>query len=86
MSTSENLYNEPDLPEITPVPEKATDIEIVQFLINHIDNPCEVEVAPGQMENIRGFYIDQAKKLISGMTNEFAIDILQQKIEEYERW
>jgi len=83
MSTPENLYNEPDRPEITPIPEKATDIEIAQFLINHIDNPCEVEVAPDQIENIRGFYIRQAKGLISGMTNEFAIDILQQKIEEY---
>ena len=41
--------------------KKATDIEVVTFLNRHIDNPCEVEVAPGQIENIRDFLFEKSK-------------------------
>jgi hypothetical protein len=42
--------------------EKASDMELAEFLIKHIDNPCTVEVE-GRIENIRSFYIREAKGL-----------------------
>ena len=69
--------------EPEPLPEKATDIEAVTFLNRHIDNPCEVEVAPGQMENIRDFYLREARELLPTLTNPHAKRLLEMKIEEY---
>ena len=69
--------------EPEPVPEKATDIEAVTFLNRHIDNPCEVEVAPGQIENIRDFYLRNARNLLPTLTNPHAKRLLEMKIEEY---
>ena len=69
--------------EPEPVPEKATDIEAVTFLNRHIDNPCEVEVAPGQIENIRDFYLRNARNLLPTLTNPDAKRLLEMKIEEY---
>ena len=67
-----------------PLPEIATDIEMASFLVGHIDNPCEVEVAPGQIENIRGVYIREAKRLLPTMTNPEARDLLHKKIQQFE--
>ena len=66
-------------------PEAATDAELADFLIEHIDNPCEVEVAPGQVENIREFYIKEAERVIPTMVDPEAIDKLKKKIEEYKK-
>ena len=71
-----------------PIPEgldltKATDMEAVSFFSFHIDNPCEAEVSPGEMKNIRDFYIREAEKTLEKMTNPFAIQILEDKIREY---
>ena len=68
-----------------PLPEKATDIEMTMFLIEHIENPCEVEVSPGQTENIRYFYLREAERLLPTFTNEQAKELLEQKIEEYNK-
>ena len=69
--------------ELEPVPEKATDIEVVTFLNRHIDNPCEVEVAPGQMKNIRVFYLREARNILPKLTNPHAKRLLEMKIGEY---
>ncbi len=74
-------------------PEKSTDMEVVNFYSLHIDNPCEVEVAPGEIKNIRNFYIREAKQLLANedeqgqkkLANPFAREILEDKIKEYEK-
>ena len=65
------------------VPEDATDMELALFLINHMDNPCEVEVAPSVKENIREFYIKRAEEVLVKITNENAKCLLELKIKEY---
>jgi len=70
--------------EIEKIPEKASDMEVVLFLAGHIDNPCETEVAPGEKENIREFYLKEAERALSEMTNEDAKGFLELKIKEYE--
>ncbi len=69
-------------PEKTP--EKASDIELADFFVKHIENPCGVEIEKGKMANIRPFYIREAKKVLENMTNPFAIELLERKIKEYE--
>ncbi len=66
------------------IPEGAAETEVVLFLSRHIDAPCSVEVAPGVVENIRGFYIREAKRFMETMTNENAKHLLELKIAEYE--
>jgi len=65
--------------------EKASDMELAEFLIKHIDNPCTVEVEKGRVENIRSFYIREAKRVLETMTDSVAIDLLKRKIQEYEK-
>jgi len=64
--------------------EKANDIELAEFLVKHIDNPCTVELENGRIENIRPFYIREAKKALENMTDPVAIDLLKRKIQDYE--
>ena len=47
---SENLPKDNIEPE--KILEKASDMDFADFLIGHIDKPCEVEVNPGQVENL----------------------------------
>lgn len=61
--------------------EKAYDMEIVLFYINHIDNPC---VEPITGKNIRDFYIREAKTILPKLKNQFAFSLLESKIKEYE--
>ncbi|MFA7286427.1 MAG: hypothetical protein WC052_02070 [Patescibacteria group bacterium] len=63
-------YSQFSAPE--QAPETATNMEVALFYMEHITRPCEVEVAPGQVENIREFYIRLAKGYIPKMTNAFA--------------
>lgn len=70
--------------EVKKVLENASDMELALFLTGHIDNPCEAEVAPGKKENIREFYLKEAKGAILKMTNEYAKRFLELKIKEYE--
>jgi hypothetical protein len=67
-----------------PIPEGAMDSEIVAFLMQHIDNPCSTEVTPGDVRNIRDFYIQRAKELLPNLTNEHAKIALELKILEYQ--
>lgn len=65
------------------LPRGATDMELAMFLIGHIDNPCQVEVEPGRMENIRGFYIKEAERVLGTITDESAKALLEFKIREH---
>lgn len=81
LTTSKFMENKSEAEKNT---EKASDMEIALFLAGYIDNPCEMEVAPGKKENIREFYLKKAKKMLSEMTDENAKRFLELKIKEYE--
>lgn len=53
--------------------------------MKHIDNPCEVEVEPGKVENIREFYLREAESVLGKFKNPFAVDLLKGKIEEHRK-
>ena len=60
---------------------------IVEELITHLDNPCEVkEVAPGSLNHTRHVYLDFAKKILLGLKNPFCRELLVKKIEQYEKF
>lgn len=59
--------------------EKATDMELAEFLIGHIDNPCE----DLQGNNIRDFYIREAKKVLDTMQDLEAKKKLEDAINKY---
>lgn len=63
---------------------KATDMETALFLAGHIDNPCEAEVEPGKFENIRKFYLREAKEQLLKIKEPNARRFLELKIKEYE--
>ena len=58
-------------------------MEIVEFFMFHIDNPCEVELSDKGMVNIRDFYIREALRILPKLENPFAIDLLKNKIKQY---
>jgi len=61
-----------------------SDIEIALLLVSHIENPCGVEVN-GKIENLRSFYIREAKgNILPGLTNPFAKEYLEEIIRKYE--
>jgi len=66
------------------VPEQASDMELALFFATHIDNPCEAETSPGVKQDIRSFYLREAKSQIEKMTNPGAKAFLKSKIKEYE--
>ena len=77
--------------EQMPIPEenrqeerKVTDMELALFYATHIDNPCEAEVEPGKFENIRKFYLREAKKVLLKIKEPSAKRFLELKIKEYE--
>lgn len=76
--TTENIQSEQG-------PERAIDMEITDFLSKHIDEPCEVEVYPGQVENIRDFYIREAERILPTFVDLEAAKKLQEKINEYKK-
>jgi len=66
-------------------PEVATDMELALFLAGHIDNPCEVQASENKRENIRDFYLGEARAALPKMTSEDARAILEAKIRKYEK-
>ncbi|MBI2003730.1 MAG: hypothetical protein HYS78_02010 [Parcubacteria group bacterium] len=60
------------------------DMELAQFFASRIDKPCEAEVAPGDVINIRYLYIEKAKLVLFTFTNGNARAFLEAKIREYE--
>src|SRR3989344_9565620 len=78
------------LEELGKIMESGTDMEMSIFLANHIKEPCEVEVEPGIVKNIRELYISEAEKFIDKMKNanekeknEHAIAFLKSIISKY---
>jgi len=61
--------------------EKATDMELAFFLIKHIDNPCE----DLQGNNIRDFYIREAKKTLNTIQDLEAKKLLEDIIQKYSK-
>ena len=61
--------------------ETATDIELVLFLIKHIENPCE---DPGK-NNIRDFYLGEAKRALDTIQDPGAKKTLEDTIKKYSK-
>ncbi len=59
--------------------EKATDMELASFLIKHINDPCE----DLQGNNIRDFYIREAKRALDTFQNPKAKQLLEDTIQKY---
>ena len=70
--------------ELDEVVGKFTEMQVVDFLILHIDNPCKVELSSGEMAHIRHVYINEAKNYLSKMNNPWAKEMLENKIKQYE--
>lgn len=62
--------------------DKITDMEVVLFLREHIENPCNA-IVNGKEKNIRYFYLDMAEEVIPKLTNPFAREYLQGMIDFY---
>lgn len=62
---------------------RVSDSELADFLIEHIDNPCQLEIKPGWTENIRSFYLREAERALKTMTDPAAKDRLQKKVNFY---
>ena len=63
---------------------KATDMELALFYATHIENPCVAEVEPGKFENIREFYLREAKEALLKIKEPNAKRFLELKIKQYE--
>jgi hypothetical protein len=59
--------------------EKMTDMELFLSLAGHIKQPCE----DLEGNNIRDFYIREAKRVLPTFTNEYAKGLLEDLIKEY---
>lgn len=64
--------------------QKKTDMELALFYSAHIDNPCVAEVEPGKFENIRKFYLREAKEALLEIKEPYAKRFLELKIKQYE--
>jgi hypothetical protein len=73
----------PATPEKFEVPKDFTDMQVAMFLKQHIDNPCGITV-DGKKVNIKGFYIGEARKMLGGIKNHFARELLEEEIKRYE--
>jgi hypothetical protein len=54
--------------------------ESAMFLMKHIDAPC---VDPTTGQNIRQFYINEAKRLLPKVENPFLKEALETRIAQY---
>jgi len=67
--------------------ERASDREIVDFIIKHIDSPCEVNIGE-EVHNIREFYIREAERFLDEgnkqkIKDPKQIERLKEKIQKY---
>lgn len=63
---------------------ESTNMEMALFFVEHIENPCEVEVK-GEAENNRKKYIQLAKEALQNFINPEAKKFLEDVIKKYER-
>ena len=63
--------------------EEMTDMELVLFLIKHIEEPCEDKDG----NNVRSVYLREAKRVLETkkFDNLFAKKFLEKTIEKYEK-
>jgi hypothetical protein len=61
--------------------EVASDMAYALFLIKHIEEPCE----DAHGNNIRDFYIREAKKVLPTFTNSDAKKVLQDAIDMHSK-
>lgn len=59
--------------------EKATDMELALFLTEHINDPCE----DLEGNNIRDFYIREAKRALDEFKDPKAKQLLEDVIQRY---
>ena len=59
--------------------EMATDIELAMGLIQHIEEPCRAPTG----DNIREFYLKEARRVLETMKNSDAKALLQEAVERY---
>jgi len=59
--------------------EMASDIEIAMKLIQHIEEPCEAPTG----DNIREFYLNEARKVLETMKEPSARALLQEVVDKY---
>lgn len=71
--------------ELTEILKQPLDMEWVEFISFHIDNPCGFETSEGVKHNIRDFYLREAAAILPKLTNPFAKEILERKIAEYKK-
>ena len=73
-----------EMPEENKTEKPKTDMKLALMWATHIDNPCGVEVEPGKFENIRKFYLREAKKALLKIKEPDAKNFLELKIKEYD--
>lgn len=76
----ENVNIEPE-----PVPEEVTDMEFLEWISWHIDNPCGPEKGREAVLNLRDFYLREAERALARMENPDARRLLELKIEQYRK-
>jgi hypothetical protein len=84
----EPVSEAPEMPpgksEKLEIPKDLTDMQSVMFLKQHIDRPCGITLEDGREVNIKGFYINEARRLLGKMKNPFAKELLEEEIKRYE--
>lgn len=63
---------------------EATDLELALFLVKHLDNPCEIKETPGELFNLRQFYLREARGALLKIKDPEAKRFLELKIKQYE--
>jgi len=64
--------------------EYKSEVLDVLRLIQHIENPCSVEVK-GKVMDIRRFYLRLADEMLFNLENPFAGDMLKEYIDKYKK-
>ncbi len=72
-------FNQPRI-EIDPSSEKPSDLEVAMFFIGHLQNPCGVEVAPGQRATLRDFYVREATRSLESIRDPEARALLEREL------
>jgi hypothetical protein len=67
---------------IVKLTKEMSDLETVLILGSHIENPCEI-IVNGKRENIRYFYINEAKKILPTLINPYAKEYLESILSKY---
>ncbi len=61
----------------------ASDKEVADFFIKHIEKPCELDIGGGFIRNIREFYIREAERILPKFTDQDSINKLRTELDKY---